>query len=342
MSLNKANPLYELISKIKPILFYIIKRLIMMIPVLIIMSFIIFYIISKMPGDPVNMFLNPETLSNKTPLEIEALRAYWEAKLGLNDPFIVQFVKWWGTIIKGDFGISVIKNAPVSDFIGAHLFNTFKLNIFGFILAFILAIIIGITSAVKRNSFFDKFFTSFSIVGISLPSFFIAMILIFIFSIQLRVLPISGMADPLGYRPTWMYYILPITVIILTSLASLLRYVRNAMLEVLKQDYIRTARAKGLKDKIVIYRHAFRNALIPVITLMGFYIPAIFSGSIIVEKIFVWPGIGFLMNEAYSFKDRAVITSVSLFFALLTLLGNLFMDVGYGIADPRVRLGGGK
>lgn len=342
MSQDKANPLYELFSKIKPVLFYIIKRLIMMIPVLLIMSFVIFLVINLMPGDPVNMYLNPETMGNMTPQEIESLRAYWEAKLGVHDPFFVKFGKWWLTILQGDYGISVIKNAPVSDFIGAHIFNTFKLNIFGFILAFLLAILIGITSAVKRNSFFDKFFTVFSIIGISLPSFFIAMLLLFVFSIVLRILPISGMADPLGFRPSFMYYILPITVIVVTSLASLLRYVRNAMLEVLKQDYIRTARAKGLKDKVVIYRHAFRNALIPVITLMGFYIPAIFGGSIIVEKIFVWPGIGFLLNEAYSFKDRAIITSVSLFFAVLTLLGNLFMDVGYGIADPRVRLGGKK
>lgn len=342
MSQDKANPLYEMFSKIKPVLFYVIKRLIMMIPVLLVMSFIIFYVISLMPGDPVNMYLNPETMGAMTPEEIASLRAFWEARLGLNDPFIIRFFKWWGTILKGDFGISVIKNAPVADFIGAHMFNTFKLNIFGFILAFIFAIFIGIISAVKRNSFFDKFFTVFSIVGISLPSFFIAMLLIFVFSIIMRVLPISGMADPLGFRPTFQYYILPITVIVVTSLASLIRYVRNAMLEVLKQDYIRTARSKGLKEKIVIYRHAFRNALIPVITLMGFYIPAIFGGSIIVEKIFVWPGIGFLLNEAYSFKDRAIITSVSLFFAFLTLLGNLFMDVGYGIADPRVRLGGKK
>jgi len=342
MSQNKANSLYDFYSNAKPIMVYIMKRLLWMIPVLLIMSFVIFFVISKMPGDPVNMYLNPEEMGNKTPAEVQALRDYWEDQLGLNDPIPVRFAKWWGTILKGDFGISVIKNDQVSNFIGSYMWNTFKLNIVGFILAFILAIVIGITSAVKRNSFFDKFFTVFSIVGISLPSFFMAMILIFVFSILLRVLPISGMADPLGLRPTWIYYVLPITVIILTSLSSLMRYVRNAMLEVLKQDYIRTARAKGLKEKVVIYRHAFRNALIPVITLMGFYIPAVFGGSIIVEKIFVWPGMGYLLNSAYSFKDRAIITSVSLFFALLTLLANLFMDVGYALVDPRVRLGGEK
>lgn len=342
MSQSKANRFKEFFINAKPIFAYILKRLIMIIPVLLIMSFIIFFVISKMPGDPVNMYLNPEEISNKTPAEIQALRDYWEAQLGLNDPLIVRFFKWWGTILKGEFGISVIKNQQVSEFIGSYMFNTFKLNIVGFILAFIFAILIGIASAVRRNSFFDRFFTVFSIVGISLPSFFMAMLLIFVFAIIFRIFPISGMADPLGMKATWTYYVLPITVIILTSMASLVRYVRNAMLEVLKQDYIRTARAKGLKEKIVIYRHAFRNALIPVITLMGFYIPALFSGSIIVEKIFVWPGMGYLLNSAYSFKDRAIITSVSLFFAFLTLLANLFMDVGYALADPRVRLGGNK
>ena len=310
-----------------------------MIPVLLIMSFVIFSVISAMPGDPVNMYMNPEEISNMNPEELQSLRIMWEKRLGLNDPFFVRFAKWWGTILNGKFGISVIKNAEVSEFIGSFLFNTFKLNIVGFILAFILAILIGITAAIKKNSFFDKFFTCFSIVGISLPSFFIAMILLFLFAIIIRIFPFNGMSDPLQIRPTWMYYVLPITVIIITTLASLVRYVRNAMLEVLKQDYIRTARAKGLAEKIVLYRHAFRNALIPVITLMGFYITAVFGGSIIVEKIFVWPGIGYLLNNAYTFKDRAIITSVSLFFALLTLLGNLFMDVGYALADPRVRLG---
>lgn len=338
MSQNKANPIVEVFINFKPILFYIIKRLFMMIPVLIIMSLLIFFVINLMPGDPVNMYLNPEELSNKTPFEVQALRDYWENKLGLNDPFFMRFAKWWGTLLQGDFGVSVIKNAPISDFIGESIFNTFKLNILGFVLAFLIAIVLGISSAVRRNSLFDKTVTTLSIIGISLPSFFVAMLLIFVFSILLRILPISGMADPLGIRPTWMYYILPITVIVLTSLSSLNRYVRNAMLEVLKQDYIRTARAKGLKEKVVIYRHAFRNALIPVITLMGFYIPAVFGGSIIVERIFVWPGIGWLMRDAYTFKDRAILTSVLLFFAFMTLLGNLFMDVGYAIVDPRVRL----
>ena len=340
MNHDRANRFLESLANARPTFIYIAKRLLLMVPVLIIMSFVIFMVINQMPGDPVNMYLNPEEVSHLEPAEVQALRDYWREQLGLDDPLPIRFAKWWGTILQGDFGMSVIKNDEVSNFIGSYLMNTFRLNVIGFILAFILAIIIGIQSAVRKNSFFDRFFTVFSIIGISLPNFFMAMLLIYVFSILLRVLPISGMADPLGIRGTWTYYVLPISVIILTSLAVLVRYVRNAMLEVLKQDYIRTARSKGLREKVVIYRHAFRNALIPVITLIGFYIPALFSGSIIVEKIFVWPGIGFLLNSAYAFKDRAIITSVALFFALLTLLANLFMDVGYALVDPRVRLGG--
>lgn len=313
----------------------------MMIPVILVISLMIFTLIDIMPGDPLNAFLNPEQLTG-TAEQIAAKRAHFTEVLGLNDPFIVRFFRWWRQLLTGEMGYSVIKNQPVVNFIGYHFKNSFVVNLYGFTLAFIISIFIGIKSAVKRNSFFDKFWTVFSISGISLPRFFMAMILIFFFSIKLRLLPISGMIDPMGIRPSWQYYMLPTAVITLGSLASLIKYVRNSMLEVLKQDYIRTARAKGLSEKVVIYRHAFRNALIPIITLLGFYIPALFGGSLIIENIFVWPGIGSLMKQAYDFKDRSVLIISLVFFALLTLLGNLMQDVGYTLVDPRIREGGGK
>ena len=146
------------------------------------------------------------------------------------------------------------------------------------------------------------------------------------------------MVDARGVRPDWVYYVLPVSVIVLSSLAGLIRYIRRAMIEVLQADYIRTAKAKGLSDKIVIYRHAFKNTLIPLITIIGFWIPALFGGSIIVEKIFACPGMGLLMNDAYQFKDRAVLATVLLFFAVLTLFGNLFMDLAYTFVDPRIKV----
>lgn len=329
------------IEKYGTLIKYIIKRLLLIIPVILIISLIIFTLIEFMPGDPLNAFLNPEQLTGSAE-EVLQKREFYAEMLGLNDPFMIRFFNWWGQLLKGELGYSVIKNKPVSDFIGMHFYNSFKVNIFGFILAFIIAIIVGIKSAVKKNSFYDKSWTVFSVAGISLPSFFMAMLLIFLFSIILRILPISGMLDPMGIRPTYQYYILPISVITLTSLAPLIKYVRNSMLEVLKQDYIRTARAKGLGEKVVIYRHAFRNALIPIITLLGLYIPALFGGSIIVENIFVWPGIGNLMRQAYDFKDRSVLIVALIFFAFLTLFGNLISDICYSIADPRIREGGKK
>jgi peptide/nickel transport system permease protein len=147
------------------------------------------------------------------------------------------------------------------------------------------------------------------------------------------------MSDPKGIRPDWHYLVLPVTVIVMTSLASLVRYVRAAMIDVLQADYVRTARAKGLAEKVVIYRHAFQNALIPVVTLIGMWIHALFGGSIVVEKIFAYPGMGYLLNQAYSFKDRAVLQTALLFFGLLTLLGNIFIDIGYMAVDPRIREG---
>lgn len=337
-SMYKKPSLYEKYGKL---LKYIAKRLLLIIPVIFIISLIIFTMIEFMPGDPLNAFLNPEKLTG-TAEEVIKKREFFIEKLGLNDPFIIRFGRWWGQLLRGELGYSVIKNRPVKEFIGRYFYNSFKVNIFSFVLAFSISIYIGIKSAVKKNSWFDKGWTLFSILGISLPHFFLAMLLIFIFAIILRLLPLSGMIDPMGIRPTYQYYILPILVVTLGSLAPLIKYVRNSMLEVLKQDYIRTARAKGLSEKVVIYRHAFRNALIPIVTLIGFWIPGLFGGSIIVENIFVWPGIGNLMRQAYDFKDRSVLIIALVFMALLTLIGNLMQDVGYSLVDPRVREGGKK
>lgn len=320
---------------------YIVKRLILIIPVIVIISLIIFTIVEFMPGDPLNAFLNPEQLTG-TAEEVIKKREFFIEKLGLDDPFIVRFGRWWGQLFRGELGYSVIKNKPVKDFIGKYFYNSFKVNIFSFILAFSISIYIGIKSAVKKNSWFDKGWTLFSVLGISMPRFFLAMLLIFVFAITFKWLPLSGMLDPMGIRPTYQYYVLPIMVVTLGALAPLIKYVRNSMLEVLKQDYIRTARAKGLGKKVVIYRHAFRNALIPIVTLLGFWIPGLFGGSIIVENIFVWPGIGALMRQAYDFKDRSVLVIALVFMALLTLIGNLMQDVGYSLVDPRVREGGKK
>ncbi|MCK5780588.1 MAG: ABC transporter permease [Psychrilyobacter sp.] len=327
----------DFLDLIIPYIKYIGQRIFYLLPVIIVISVIIFALIQLMPGDPILAMINPETTAN---MSEEQRLAYIETMrkiMGYDKPLIIRYFLWWGDVLTGNFGYSVQLNKPISEFIGTNILNSFKVNVVGFIIAFLVAIPIGIKSAVKKNSRYDKIVTVVSMIGISLPSFFMALLLVLFFSAKLRWLPFSGMSDPRGARPDWMYLILPVSVIVLSSLASLIRYIRNAMIEVLKADYIRTGRAKGLSEKVVIYRHAFKNALIPVITIIGFWIPALFGGSIIVEKIFAWPGMGLLMNQAYAFKDRGVLATVLLFYAALTLFANLFVDVGYTLVDPRIK-----
>lgn len=329
-----------IIEVLLPYFTYIVRRLISLIPVVLIISLLIFILISMMPGDPIMAMLNPEQTASMTLEErndyVETMRAF----LGYDRSPVERYFFWLrDTFFQGEYGYSVRFNKPVNEIIGSYIARSFKVNILGFVFAFLIAIPIGITAAVKKNKFYDKAVTVLTIVGISLPSFFLALLLILLFVVQLDLLPFSGMSDPKGIRPDWHYLILPVTVIVLTSLASLIRYIRAAMIEVLNADYVRTARAKGLTEKVVIYRHAFQNALIPVVTLVGMWIPALFGGSIVVEKIFAYPGMGYLLSQAYGYKDRAVIQTALLFFGLLTLLGNIFIDIGYMVVDPRIREG---
>ncbi len=339
MNDQKVSGGKSLFEMVFPYAKYIVGRLISLIPVLMIISIVIYVLINAMPGDPVMAMLNPEKTASMT---IEERNAYVEtmrAFLGYDKSPIERYFIWLKDTVKGEFGYSIRFNKPVNEFIGAYIMRSFKINIIGFVFAFLISIPIGIASAVKKNKLFDKAVTVITIIGVSMPSFFLAILLIMLFVIYLDILPFSGMSDPRGVVPDWQYLVLPVTVIVLTSLASLIRYIRAAMIDVLKSDYIRTARAKGLTEKVVIYKHAFQNALLPVVTLVGMWIPGLFGGSIIVEKIFAYPGMGYLLAEAYTFKDRAILQTALLFFGLLTLLGNIFIDVGYMLVDPRIREG---
>lgn len=308
-----------------------------MIPVMLIISICIFGIIKMTPGDPVGANLNPRS----TPEQKAAERA----RLGLDKPIYQQYLMWLGRTAQGDFGESLTYKKPVVSVIGTFIWNTFLLNIVDFVIAFLISIPLGILCAVRKYSRFDNFWTVFSLFGISMPGFFFGLLLIYFFSVKLGVTPISGMVEA-GTKNTGIMYglevvhhmILPGLVLIIGSLAGLLRYVRNGMLEVLSQDYIRTARSKGLNEKVVIYKHAFRNALIPVVTLIGFYIPGLFSGAVILETIFRWPGLGLVMIESISARDYNLMMTMLVFLAFLTLLGNLFQDIGYALVDPRVKV----
>ncbi|OCN06168.1 diguanylate cyclase [Erysipelotrichaceae bacterium MTC7] len=321
---------------------YILKRLLNLIPVIFIISILIFATVRSMPGDPVNAYLGMG--SKVTPEQKEVIRE----QLGLNGSMPEQYIRWAGRLVQGDLGESIKYKKPVTALIGDYIWNTFLLNLISLIVAVIVSIPIGIKQATKKYSKFDNFWTVFSLFGISVPTFFFGLVLVFFLSLQLGLLPMNGMRDPIqaafGYPNIFAniadvasHMIIPVIVLAFGSFSSLSRYVRNAMIDVINQDYIRTARAKGLKEKVVIYRHAFKNALIPLVTLLGAYIPSLFSGAMILETVFLWPGLGWILIEAINSRDLSVTTAVLLFSAVLMLLGNLLSDVLYSVVDPRIK-----
>lgn len=319
---------------------YIVKRIISLIPVALIISVLLFSLTKSMPGDPI-LAMQPDSI--KDPILIQEWYDRTVAEYGYDKPIPVQYVKWAGRMLKGDLGVSTTFKRPVSLVIKEPLRNSIILNIVSLLLSFLIAIPVGIHSAVKRGSKFDNFWQVFTLIGLSVPTFFIAMILIFTFAIKLQILPIGSMPSVgtggIGYVFRYArHLVLPVLTLAIGNLASTTRYVRNAMIDVLNQDYIRTARSKGLSSKVVIYRHAFRNALIPIVTLIAGSLVSVFGGSMITESIFAWNGIGYVLQMAIVNKDYNIVLAMNMFYAVLALLANLLMDLGYALVDPRVKL----
>ena len=321
---------------------YIIKRLLKMIPILLIISAIIFWIVSLTPGDFVDAKANP----NMTAEKVEQLKAVY----GLDKPVPVGYANWLKGVIKGDLGDSLKFRQPVATLINQYVWNSFYLAAIAYVLSLIISIPLGIVSAVKQYSILDKTVTFFTFLTMSLPTFFVALILIKIFSLNMGILPIGGMttagSTATGFaniKDILVHAIMPVITLLIIQVGSTTKYVRTAMLEVIRQDYIRTARAKGLKEKVVIYKHALRNGLIPIVTLIGLSIPGLFSGALITETVFVWPGIGKMGYDAIINRDYVLTVGFSVFMAVLTLFGNLLSDVLYAVVDPRIKLDkGGK
>ncbi|WP_346866941.1 ABC transporter permease [Clostridium sp. UBA1353] len=320
------------------------KRLLNLIPVMLIITIILFLLLQLMPGDPVSAYLGQG--SKTTPEQQQMIRE----QLGLDKGPVTQYFNWLGRTLKGDFGSSLKFRKPVSDVIGDYIWNTFILNIVSMVLAFAIAIPVGIKSAVKKYGAFDNFWTVFSLVGVGMPSFFFALLMIFFIAVPSNgAIPLNGMRTPVmaavGYDSFMAevidvakHMILPVIILTILSLAGLIRYVRNSVIEVINQDYIRTARSKGLKEKVVIYRHAFRNALIPIVTLVGMYIPSLFGGAILLETVLLWPGIGNILYTSVMDRDIWVVMAANTFYAVLMVLGNLVSDMSYALVDPRVKV----
>ncbi|MGL4992463.1 MAG: ABC transporter permease [Sarcina sp.] len=317
---------------------YTIRRILQMIPTMLGVSFVIFLIFAMAPGD----FLSSNMDPGLSPERREEIREMYH----LNEPKPVQYYYWMkGVVTEGTFGESFYFKKPVTEVMKDYIPNSFILGAASLLLGLLIAVPIGIVSATKQYSIFDKVFTVFALIGISMPSFFFGLILIKYLGVDLGLFPISGMTNP-GSTATGFAYVLdvlkhmtlPLIVLTLGSVGGWMRYTRSSMLEVVRQDYIRTARAKGLKEKVVIYKHALRNALIPVVTLLGMSIPTLFSGATLTETIFNWPGVGPVQLLAVNNRDYYLLMGLNLTLAFLTLFGNLVADIIYGAVDPRIRL----
>jgi len=298
---------------------FIVNRLLGLIPLLLGVSLLSFFVMHLAPGDPTALFTDP----NIDPTDLARIRANW----GLDKPVIVQYFYWLGNVLRGDFGTSYTTGQPVLAEILARLPATLMLMIPAYILTFLITIPLGVISAVKKGSWFDNLVTIFSFIGMATPSFWVGLMLMLLFSVQLHWLPAIG------------NIVLPLITMTFGSLAGITRYQRAAMLEILNQDYIRTARAKGLPERVVIFKHALRNALIPIVTILGLSLPGLFSGAFIIETIFAWPGMGRLGVMAIFQRNYPMIMGIVLFSAVLIILGNIAADIGYALVDPRIRYG---
>jgi peptide/nickel transport system permease protein len=305
---------------------YIFSRLLQGILVIFLISIVTFIIMRMMPGDPVRLLLGEGSIK-LTQEQMDAIRTKW----GLDRPYHEQYLIWATGMLRGDFGESLIRRGvPVRDMIFEAMPVTGYLNLIAISVALLISIPAGIIAAVRRNSFFDYLLTLGSTAGAALPNFWVALIAIIVFSLTLRWLP------PFGLK-TWQGYIMPVAVLAIGEMAIFARVMRGATIEVLSQDYVRTATAKGLSHRMVVLRHAVRNALLPVVTVIGFRIAFLFSGTIIIENIFAIPGIGRLFLDSVFRIDYQVVQSIVVLLAALVVLANLLTDMIYAFIDPRLR-----
>lgn len=311
---------------------YILKRILIAIPVLIGIT-LIDYAIMCLAGSPLEMLKGPR-------ISDAALQAK-EIAAGLDKPLIVQYFVWLWQLLQGNLGYSMKSYEPVGVMIGSHIGPTLLLMGASLALSLLIAVPAGIYSAVKQYSKGDYAVVTASFIGSSIPSFFLALILIYIFTVKLGILPSGGM-NTLGMdgsvADTIRHMVLPVTVLAVSLAGSNIRYIRSSFLEILQQDYLRTARAKGIGYKRAIWKHAMRNALLPVVTVIGMQIPMLFGGAVIIEQVFSWPGLGLMTMTAIMGRDYPVIMGVCLLSAVVVLVSNLITDILYALVDPTIQL----
>jgi peptide/nickel transport system permease protein len=323
---------------------YVLRRLLGAIPLVLGVATILFFVLSLAPGDPVSLFAGP----NVSPEALEAIRR----NLGLDRPVGERYLRWLGALLQGDLGNSITRGQPVAQIMAEIIPNTLILASTALVLSFLVGVALGIIQAVRQYTAADSILSVIALFFYSMPAFWLALMLILFFSLFARnvwdwpfFLPASGMTS-VGHsfmtpmeqlKDRAMHLILPAVSLTLVLSAGIARYMRGSMLEVVRQDYIRTARAKGLGEFRVIFRHALRNALIPIVTLVGLYLPILFSGTVYIEWVFAWPGMGKTIVDAILQRDIPVVMATSLFFAIMVVIGNLVADILYAVVDPRIR-----
>lgn len=304
---------------------YLVKRVLLAIGVIFAISAITFFVLNIVPGDPVRIMLG-DMADEET---VERVRE----QLGLNEPILVQYFNWLFDMLQGDFGTSYTQNKEVIYLIGNALGVTVKLAGFAYLFALVMGLTFGVVSAVFRGTWVDRVLMSISVFGISAPVFWVAVILQIVFALNLSWFPLSGIK-------TWQSYVLPVVTLGIRYAASIARVTRTSMVEVMGQDFMRTAEAKGLSHWAVILKHGLRNALIPIITIAGTQLGDIFTGSILIESIFSMPGMGKLMLDAINARDLPLIEGCVMYIALVCVVVYLVVDILYAVVDPRIRLGG--
>lgn len=322
----------------------VLRRILGAVPLVLGVATLVFVALSLAPGDAASVYLPLRA----SPDVMDQVRR----TMGLDDPLLVRYVKWLVAFLQGDFAYSFTYQMPVRDRILAALPNTLVLASAALVLSFAMGILIGVLQAVRQNTLVDGLLSGITLFFYSIPSFWLALMLILVFSVGAGALwnwpvsfPASGMADPgadlLGpwdqVKDRVHHLFLPTLTLSLILTGGIARYVRSSMLEVIRQDYIRTARAKGLPESQVIFKHALRNGLIPVVTLFGVYFPFLLSGTVLIEYVFAWPGMGQLMVESIHARDLPVVLAVTFLFGVAVVVGNLIADILYGVVDPRIR-----
>ncbi len=315
---------------------YVLRRIVIAVPVLLFISIAGFTILALTPGDPVLAKIEPEVLARLTPDQIEQRRR----ELGLDGPILVRYVRWLADVLRGDLGYSIVSGRPIAEEVGPRLGPTLLLMGTAVAIALAVGVPFGVLSAVRQYGLADYALTSSTLVMISTPTFVVGLLGIYLFAVSLHVLPAGGMFS-LGFEfsvaDRLAHLVLPASVLGLANAAPMMRYTRASMLDVLTSEYVTTARAKGLSGRTVVVRHALRNALAPIITLVGLLLPELVAGAVITEQVFAWPGMGQLAVRAAADRDPTLMMGVMMLVAVGVVASSLLADIAYAVVDPRVR-----